>query len=172
MLALLKLLQSLVRTLHSEGTPAQIAFGFALGAALGLTPIMSAHNLVVLALLAVLNVSFGAGMLAWVMLVPVGFMLDPVFDRIGQQLLLGTPSLRPFWTQLDNTPLLALANLDNTVVVGSLAGWLVLTVPLFALAYYAVRAYRATLGERIRRTRIYTAVSASRVYNVYRWFQP
>ena len=172
MLALLKLLQSLVRTLHSEGTPAQIAFGFALGAALGLTPIMSAHNLVILALLAILNVSFGAGMLGWVMLVPVGFLLDPVFDRIGQRLLLGTPALRPFWTQLDNTPILALANLDNTVVVGSLVGWLVLTIPLFALAHIAVRAYRATLGERIRRTRVYSAVSASRVYNVYRWFQP
>src|SRR5215213_9231220 len=117
MLALLKLLQSLVRTLHSEGTPAQIALGFALGAALGLTPIMSAHNLVILALLAVLNVSFAAGMLGWAVFVPVGFLLDPIFDRIGQRLLLGTPSLTPLWTRLDNTPVLALANLDNTVVV-------------------------------------------------------
>ncbi len=172
MLALLKLLQSLAKTLHSDGTPLQIALGFALGAALGLTPIMSPHNLVVLALLAILNVSFAAGMLGWVMLVPVGFLLDPVFDRVGQRLLLDTPSLRPFWTHLDNTPMLALANLDNTVVVGSVVGWLVLTVPLFVLANAAVRAYRATLGERVRRSRIYAAVSASRAYNVYRWFQP
>ena len=172
MLAILKLLQSLVRTLHSEGTPTQIALGFALGAALGLTPIMSLHNLVVLALLAVLNVSFGAGMLGWVMLVPVGFMLDPLFDRIGQQLLLHTPALQPFWTRLDNTPVLALAGFDNTVVLGSVVGWLALTIPLFLLARAAVLAYRATLGERVRRSRIYTAVSASRVYNVYRWFRP
>ena len=172
MLALLKLLQSLVRTLHSEGTPGQIAAGFALGAALGLTPLMSAHNLVVLALLAVLNISFAAGMLGWVMLVPIGFLLDPMFDRVGQRLLLETPALRPFWTELDNTPLLALAGYDNTVVVGSVVGWLALFVPLFLIARAGVVAYRATLGERVRRSRIYTAVSASRVYNVYRWFRP
>ena len=172
MLTILKLLQSLVRTLHSDGTPAQIAAGFALGAALGLTPIMSAHNLVVVALLAVLNVSFAAGMLGWIMLVPVGFLLDPLFDRIGHRLLLETPSLQPFWTRLDNTPLLALAGLDNTVVVGSLVGWILLTVPLFLLVRAGVLAYRATLGERVRQSRIYTAVSASRIYNVYRWFRP
>ena len=172
MLALLKLLQSLVRTLHSEGTPAQIALGFALGAALGLTPLMSAHNLVVLALLAVLNVSFAAGMLAWAVFVPIGFLLDPVFDRIGRHLLLEIPSLQPFWTRLDNTPVLALANLDNTVVVGSLVGWMILTIPIFVAARLGVISYRATLGERVRRTRIYSAVSASRAYNVYRWFRP
>ncbi len=172
MLAILKLLQSLVRTLHSEGTPTQIALGFALGAALGLTPIMNLHNLVILALLAVLNVSFGAGMLGWVLLVPVGFMLDPLFDRIGRMLLLETPALQPLWTRMDNTPILALAGLDNTVVLGSIVGWLALTVPLFLLARAGVLAYRATLGERVRRSRLYTAVSASRVYNVYRWFRP
>ena len=172
MLALLKLLQSLVRTLHSEGTPAQIALGFALGAALGLTPIMSAHNLVVLALLAILNVSFAAGMLGWVVFVPIGFLLDPVFDRIGHRLLLGTPALESMWTRLDNTPVLALANLDNTVVVGSVAGWLLLIIPIYFAARGGVLAYRATLGERVRRSRIYTAVSASRAYNVYRWFRP
>jgi uncharacterized protein (TIGR03546 family) len=172
MLTLLKLLQSLVRTLHSEGTPAQIALGFALGAALGLTPILSAHNLLVLALLAVLNVSFAAGMLAWAVFVPIGFLLDPVFDRIGQRLLLETPALQPFWTRLDNTPVLALANLDNTVVVGSIAGWLLLTIPIFLAARAGVLSYRATLGERFRRSRLYTAVSASRAYNVYRWFRP
>jgi len=98
MLALLKFLQSLAKTLHSEGTPTQIGLGVALGAALGLTPIMNAHNLVVLLLLAVLNVSFGAGMLAWGIFVPVGFMLDPLFDRIGHWLLIDATSLRPLWT--------------------------------------------------------------------------
>lgn len=172
MLALLKLLQSLVRTLHSDGTPAQIALGVALGAALGLTPIMSAHNVIVLALLLILNVSFAAGMLGWAVFVPVGFLLDPLFDRVGHRLLLETPALVPFWTRLDNTPVLALANLDNTVVVGSLAGWMVLFIPIALAARAAVLSYRATLGERVRRSRIYAAVSASRAYNVYRWFRP
>src|SRR3712207_9505740 len=98
MLALLKLLQSLVKTLHSDGTPGQIAAGVALGAALGLTPVANVHNVVIFLLLAVLNVSFGAGLFAWALFVPVGFLLDPLFDRVGRILLVETPALRPLWT--------------------------------------------------------------------------
>jgi len=41
---LLKLFQSLIRTLHSEGTPGQLAAAVALGAILGLTPLWNRHN--------------------------------------------------------------------------------------------------------------------------------
>src|SRR5437773_10268839 len=129
MLTLLKLLRSLFSTLHSDGSPAQLAAGVALGAALGLTPIANAHNLVVLLLLAVLNVSFAAGMLAWAVFVPVGFLLDPAFDRIGHWLLVDAHTLRPLWTAWDNIPGLALTNFDNTVVLGSVVAWLVLFLP-------------------------------------------
>ena len=170
MLTLLKLLQSLVKTLHSEGTPGQIAAGVALGAALGLTPIANLHNIVIVVLLAVLNVSFAAGLFAWAAFVPVGFMLDPVFDRIGRLLLVDTPGLRPVWTAWDNTPGLALTNFNNTVVLGSVVGWLLLALPIFAIARLGVIRYRATIGEHVRRTHLYKAITASRAYNVYRWF--
>jgi uncharacterized protein (TIGR03546 family) len=172
MLALLKFIQSLAKTLHSEGTPTQIGLGVALGAALGLTPIANVHNLVVLILLAVLNISFGAGMLAWGIFVPVGFMLDPLFDRVGHWLLIDATSLRPLWTMWDNTPVLALTNFNNTVVIGSLIVWLALFVPLWLASRYAVVRYRATVGERVRQSRFYKVLGASQLYNVYRWFRP
>ncbi len=172
MLTLLKLLQSLVKTLHSDGTPAQTAAGVALGAALGLTPIANVHNAIVFVLLAVLNVSFGAGLLAWAAFTPIGFMLDPVFDRVGRLLLLETPPLRSMWTTWDNTPGLALTNFNNTVVLGSVVGWLVLALPIFLLSRLIVIRYRATLGERVRRSHLYKAITATQVYNVYRWFKP
>jgi uncharacterized protein (TIGR03546 family) len=171
MLIILKLLQSFIRTLHSQGTPAQIAAGFAIGAALGLTPLFSLHNVIIVVALCIFNVSFGAGMLAMALLAPVGFILDPLFDAIGRALLLDTPALRPLWTALDSTPFFALGNLNNTVVLGSLVGWMLATVPLYFLARQAVVRYRATLGERVRRSRAYKAVRASRLYNVYSWFR-
>jgi uncharacterized protein (TIGR03546 family) len=172
MLTLLKLVRSLIKTLHSDGSPAQLAFGVALGAALGLTPLMNAHNLLVLLLLAVLNVSFAAGMLAWAVFVPIGFLLDPVFDRIGHALLIGMPSMRPFWASIENTPGVALTNFNNTVVLGSVVAWLLLFTPIFFLARYGVVRYRATIGERVRRSRAYKALQASQIYNVYTWFRP
>lgn len=170
MLALLKLLQSLVKTLHSEGTPHQIAMGVALGAALGLTPIANVHNAVVLVILILFNVSFGAGLLGWALFTPVGFLLDPVFEQIGRALLIDTPALRPLWTTMDHTPLVPFTNFGNTVVLGSVVGWLVLFLPIYLLARLAVLRYRSTFGERIREWRIVQAITASKVYNVWRWF--
>jgi uncharacterized protein (TIGR03546 family) len=172
MLTLLKLFRSLVKTLHSDGSPSQIAIGIALGAALGLTPIANAHNLIVLLLLAVLNVSFAAGLLAWGIFVPIGFMFDPVFDRIGHWLLVETQALRPLWTAWDNIPGLALTNFNNTIVLGSVVVWLVLFVPIYFAARFGVVKYRATVGERVRQSRYYKLLKASQLYNVYRWFSP
>ena len=172
MLLVLKFLQSLVKTLHSEGTPIQIAAGFALGAALGLTPLFNAHNLLVVSALALLNVSFGSGLLSMALFAPLGFALDPLFDRIGHTLLVDATSLRPLWERLDNTPVLALTNFNNSVVLGSVLVWLALAVPVFFGSYYGVVHYRATVGARLRKTRIYHTIVASQVYNVYRWFRP
>src|SRR5919205_1068731 len=171
MLGLLKLIQSIIKTLHSAGPPGQVAAGMALGSALGLTPLMNLHNLVIFALLVLLNVSFGGGMLGWMLFVPVGFLLDPLFDRIGLSLLTA-PSLRPLWTDLTNTPVLPYTNFNNSVVLGSFVGWLVLAVPIFFAARYGVSRYRATLGARVRQSRLYKAVTASQVYNIYKMFRP
>jgi hypothetical protein len=50
--------------------------------------------------------------------------------------------------------------------------WLGLALPVFVAARYGVARYRATLGERVRRSRFYHAVTASKAYNVYTWFRP
>jgi uncharacterized protein (TIGR03546 family) len=172
MLTLLKLLQSLIKTLHSEGTPAQVAAGIALGSVLGLTPLINVHNLLIAALILVLNVSVGGALLGWALFLPLGFALDPVFDRIGRQLLLETPALEPIWTSWFNTPVLPYTNFNNTIVLGSFVAWLALALPIFFAARHGVTRYRATLGERVRRSRFYNAVTASKAYNVYTWFRP
>ncbi len=171
MLALLKFIQSLVQTLHSDGSPGQIAAGLALGAALGLTPLMSLQNFVIFCLLFLLNVSFGAGMLGWAIATPVGFLLDPVFDRIGTALL-DSAALRPLWTSLTNVPIVPFTNFNNTVTLGSFVVWGVLLIPMYFGARFLVIKYRVTFGERVRRSAFWRALAASKAYNVYRWFRP
>ena len=73
--------------------------------------------------------------------------------------------------RLDNMPFMPLTNFNNTVVLGSVVAWLVLFVPIWLVATRAVVAYRATLGEKVRQTRVYQAVTASKAYNVYTWFR-
>lgn len=171
MLTIVKLLQALIKALHSEGTPGQVAAGLALGSILGLTPLLSLHNAVVFALIVMLNVSFAGAMLGWALFVPVGFLLDPLFDKVGHTLLF-TPSLTSFWTSLYNTPVVPLTNFNNTVTLGSFVTSLVLFVPFFPVFRWAVARYRATIGERVKQSKWYRAVTASKLYNVYRLFKP
>lgn len=171
MLGLLKLIQSIIKTLHSAGTPGQVALGMSLGSALGLTPLMNVHNLIVFSLLVLLNVSFGGGMLGWMLFVPVGFLFDPLFHAIGLSLL-EEPALRPMWTTFTNTPILPFTNFNNTVVLGSFIAWVVLFIPIFFAARYGITRYRATIGERVQQSRFYKAITASRAYNIYRMFRP
>jgi len=50
--------------------------------------------------------------------------------------------------------------------------WLLLFVPLWMASHFAVVRYRATIGYRVRQSHFYRALSASQLYNVYRWFRP
>ncbi len=169
---ILKLLQSLAKALHSEGTPGQVALGLALGSILGLTPLLSLHNLLVAALILLLNVSVPGATLGWALAIPLGFALDPMFDALGRQLLLGTPALTPLWTALANLPVVPLSNFNNTVVLGSVVSALLLFAPIFYGSRWAVRRYRETYGERVRSSALYRAVTASRLYGIYRLFRP
>ena len=172
MLALIKLVQQLVKTLNSEGTPGQVAAGLALGSALGLTPLLNLHNLVILAAAMLLNVSFPGVMLGWALAIPAGFALDPLFDAIGRALLLGSPALVPLWTRLANTPVVPLTNFNNTIVLGSFLFWVVAAVPIYVLGRWGVARYRATLYPRLAQTKTFRAVTASKLYNVYKMFRP
>jgi uncharacterized protein (TIGR03546 family) len=171
MLTLLKLLQSIFKALHSDGTPRQVAAGIALGACIGLTPLLNLHNLVIFACLALLNVSFGGGMLGLAVFTPLGFILDPIFHRIGLALLTA-PALRGLWTGWYNTPVVPFSNFNNSVVLGSFVFWVVFAVPIYLLARVGIARYRETIGARVRSSRFYQAVAASKLYNVYRWFVP
>jgi uncharacterized protein (TIGR03546 family) len=169
---LLKLLQQLIKTLNSDGTPGQVAAGMALGAALGLTPLVNLHNLAIAGLAMVLNVSMPGFFLGWAVFVPFGFALDPAFDALGRVLLLGTPALRPMWTAWYNTPVVPLTNFSNTIVLGSFVAWLGAFIPLYFALRWAVTRYRSTIYERLKKTRVFKALEASKLYNLYRLFQP
>lgn len=168
----LRLLQKLIRTLNSDGTPGQVATGIALGAAFGLTPLLNLHNLLILAVVVVFNVSLPAAMLGWLLFTPVGFLLDPAFDSVGFALLGGTSVLVPAWTALYNVPVVPLSNYNNTVVLGSSIGWVVLVVPIYFLARVGVAKYREKILPPLQRTKLFRTVKASKAYNIYRLFQP
>ena len=125
----------------------QMAAGFVLGAALGLTPLFSLHNLLFLATPIVLRLSIGTFVLAWIGAIPVGFLLDPLFHAVGSALL-SSEFLTPLWARASNAPLLPLMRFNNTVTLGSFVFWAAAAVPLFFLGRRGVATYRGSL-ERL-----------------------
>ena len=168
---ILKFLQSLVKALNSEGTPGQVAAGMALGLCFGLTPLMSLHNVVVLTIAMLTTVSFPGVMLGWAIAVPIGFMLDPLFDRVGMALLT-SDALTPLFVWIVNTPVVSLSRLNNTIVLGSLVSWLLLLVPTYFLFRVLVARYRVDLYSRLEKSRAFQAVKASKIWNAYQLFRP
>ncbi len=168
---LLKLLRQLIKTLNSQGTPGQVAAGMALGACLGLTPLVNAHNLLVFMVALITNVALGGVFLGWSLMALLGFILDPLFHAIGNWLL-GMPALQGLWTSLYNTPGVPLTNFNNSVVLGSFVFWLVAAYPLFLLFRYLIARYRTHVYERLKQTHAFQVIAGSRVADVYRWFTP
>ena len=169
---IIKFIQSLVKALNSEGTPAQVAAGIAFGACLGLTPLISLHNLLIVGVILFFRVSVPGSTLGWLIFTPVGFALDPVFHSLGTSLLAENAALRPLWIALYNTPVLALGNPTNTIVVGSLVGWVISAVPIYFLARAGVGLYRREVYERYRDAKVFKALRASRLYGAYRVLRP
>ena len=168
----IKFVQSLVKALNSEGTPGQVAAGMTLGACLGLTPLFSLHNVVVIGVIFFFRVSVPGATLGWLIATPIGFLLDPLFDRVGLVLLTEVDLLRGIWIWLYNAPLLALGNPTNTIVAGSLVVWLGISLPLFLALRWAIGKYRDKVYARYRDARLFRALRASKLYNLYRLFRP
>ncbi len=168
---LLKFLQSLVGALNSDGTPGQVAAGMALGLVFGLTPLMTLHNLMLLAVAMLTTVSFPGVMLGWGIAVPLGFMLDPLFDRIGLALLT-SDALTPFFVWVVNTPVVSLSRLNNSITLGSLVFWVLALVPSYFLFRALVQRYRDEVYARLAEMRVFQAIKASKVWGYYETFRP
>lgn len=168
---ILKFLQQLFKALNSDGTPGQVGMGMAIGLAFGLTPLLSLHNLVVLAVAMLTTVSMPGVFLGWAIATPLGFALDPVFDRVGLAMLT-QDALAPLFTWIVNTPVLALARLNNTIVLGSLVVWLLLLIPMFFVFRVLVARYRADVYAHVQKWKVVQVLKGSKMWELYRTLWP
>lgn len=167
----LKFLQTLLRALNSDGTPGQVAMGMAVGLCFGLTPLAALHNLLVLAVAMLTTLSFPGVFVGWVLATPFGFLLDPLFDRIGMALLTNE-ALAPLFTWVVNTPVIALSRMNNSVVLGSFVAWLVLLLPSYLVFKVLVRRYRADVYAHVQKWKVVQVVRHSKAYELYESWWP
>lgn len=164
---MLRALAKLLKVLNSEAHPGQVALGLCFGMVLGLTPLWSVHNVLVLLLVFVLRTNLSAFLLSAILFSGSAYLLDPVFHQIGLGLLTAG-ALQGVWTALYGIPLMRLTQFNNSVVMGSLVVSLALFGPMYWLSCMLIQRYREVLLARVRRFRIVQVLSASRLAGVYR----
>ena len=77
----------ILKALNSETAPGQISMALCFALIIGLTPLYSLHNLLVLLLVLLLRVNLSAFIAGWVFFSGIAYILDPIFHRIGLALL-------------------------------------------------------------------------------------
>ncbi len=164
---IIQFLAKLVKILRSAATPAQIAGGLMLGMVLGLTPLLTVHNLIVVILIIILNVNIAMAIFSFGIFSGIAYIFDPLFHNLGYYLLVKVPSLQGMWTSLYNIPVVALSRYNNTVVMGSLVTALVLMIPLYFLTKSGVIQYREKIDSRVQKLKIMKVIKSSSIYNFY-----
>ncbi len=164
----IQLLSNFIKILRAGQTPRQVAGGFALGSIVGLSPSFTLQGLFVWLIIFVFDVNLSAAFLAFALFALVAYVIDPLFHELGYFLLVQVDGLHDFWTTLYNAPVAPLTRFNNTLVLGSFLGAIILA----PLVYYGMNrfivAYRTHLFSKIEKWKIYQILSKNALVT---WYQ-
>ncbi|HSF07861.1 MAG TPA: TIGR03546 family protein [Nitrospirales bacterium] len=163
---MIKLLAKLLRVLNSETDPGQISLGLCFAMIVGLTPLLSVHNLFVVLLVFILRVNLSAFLLGLALFTGIAYLLDPLFHLLGLAVLTA-PSLADLWTSLYQSVWWRLEHFNNSIVMGSLVFSLALFVPVLLLSNLLIRRYRQHVMVWVQKSRVMQIFKASKLYRTY-----
>lgn len=150
-----------IRILSSETSPLQISTAIALALIMGLTPLFSLHNIIVIFLLLILRVNIGSFVLAWAFFSAIAYAFDPLFNQLGEYLLT-RPELNTFWTSLYNMPLARVSGFNNTLLLGSFVVSIAAFFPLLLIGNMLIVRYRKYIVEKFKKSRLFKFFSTSK----------
>lgn len=164
---MLQLLARLLKALNSEANPGQISCGFVLGMIMGFTPLISAHNLLLLLIVCLFKVNWSAVLVGLGVFSGIAYMLDPLFISVGTDILTA-PAMQAQWTAMYQSDFWRVMHFNHTLTMGSLVISLILAIPLFLIFRFLIVKYRLHVMAWIEKSRIAKAIKASKFYEYYR----
>jgi uncharacterized protein (TIGR03546 family) len=150
---LIKIILKFLKILNSEADPWQIGAGFVVGLFLGLTPLLSFHNIFVVIALLFLRINITSALVSMGVFSAVSLATAGISNQIGG-FLLRMESLEGIWRFLSETPGLGLFSFNNTLVLGSLILACIGALPVFLIITLSVSLYRHKLKEKIAKWKI------------------
>ena len=154
----------LFKALNSNASPWQLSLGIVFGMIIGLTPLWSLHNGVVLFLAFIINLNMGLMILSFLLFSGVAYLLDPLFHHLGYSILTAQ-SLSGFWTQFFSCPVSLLAKFNNSIVMGSVIVTLALALPVFLFFNVVVVQYRDKIQARLQKIPVLNSLKIVKLYD-------
>lgn len=170
MITLLQICRWLYRTLNTDARPWQIGVGVTLGALAGLLPYGLAMLAVFIVILLV-NCNFGTAFFSWgmfrliswsfqlVLIRPLGAVALELMPQAGRELLIACATM----------PVVSWLRLDYTDVMGAIAFWCLLAVPLTIFSILFFRRYQETLRAKLANSRIMKVLSQIWLFKALRY---
>ena len=166
---MLTLLAKLFSALNSENSIRQIALAIALGFIVGLSPLLTLHNIIILFFVMLIRVHLSSFILAVGFFSGLSYLLAPIIVGLGE-LLLTADSLARLFTILYQSTFFKLTHLHNTYTLGALVLGGILAVPLYFISLIIIEKYRLHIMSFFEQFRIVKALKASKFYRLYMQF--
>ena len=164
-------LAKLLKALHSDAGPWQLALGLALGMIMGLTPFMRLHNLIILFVVLFFRVNLTTFLLSLGVFSVLALLLDPMMVNIGESVLTN-PSLESTWSAFYASGFGQLSQFYHTLTMGSLITAFVLFPVVLLAGKYLIVQYRERFMAWFDKFRIVEIVKGSRVFQLYQRMDP
>ncbi len=162
-------LLKMLKALNSEVGPWQIAFAGALAMVIGLTPLWSVHNLIILLFAFIFRVHLATFFVFWGVFSGVAYLLDPWFHQIGMSLLT-KESLQTLWTGFYQNDFWLVTHFNHSITLGSLLVTVVAFFPTAVLFRLGIIKYRSKMMPFINKLKIIQVLKGSKFYELYERF--
>jgi uncharacterized protein (TIGR03546 family) len=167
---ILKQLYQFLKLLNSDTGHNSLAFGLAIGIIFGFSPILSLQTLLVFVVAIFFRIQLGAAMLSGFFFKLVAFIIDPLADSFGKQVL-ELPSLRPLFVEMYNMPLVPLTRFNNSNVMGSGVIAILMAPPAFFIFRFLILKYREQILTRLKDNPLFKALAATKLYQWYSTYE-
>ncbi|PCI71446.1 MAG: hypothetical protein COB38_05705 [Gammaproteobacteria bacterium] len=159
-------LVKLFKALNSEQNTGQLAMALSLSAILGLTPLYSLHNILILLIVFSFRVNLSLFFLSYPLFAFIGYLLSDVFESVGLNVL-QTPQLIDMWQSFFNTIIGRWSNFYYSGVIGSLLVALVIAIIIYPLSKRLINLYRNKLLLKIEKYHLVKMLKASAFWKLY-----
>ncbi len=166
---MLNMFLKLIKALNSHASPWQLAFAIAFGLIIGLSPMYSLHNLLILLLVFLFRVNISAFFLSVAFFTAVAYLIDVKAIALGEYLLTH-PEYKSLWTGLYQSSFWQLSHFNHTLTLGSLLIALALFLPVLLLSRFLIVAYRHKFMTWFNRLKVVEILKTNKLYMLYQTF--